>query len=92
MVKEQTIQQSYKITVYPNPTSNNWNIMLYNFVLTTFAEVKLFDINGNVVWKRNKTDFSNSNIEIPATNLAIGIYSLRIITDTQSQTIKLIKQ
>lgn len=92
LVKEQTIQQSYKITVYPNPTSNNWNIMLYNFVLTTFAEVKLFDINGNVVWKRNKTDFSNSNIEIPATNLAIGIYSLRIITDTQSQTIKLIKQ
>lgn len=87
-----TALENLRIDAYPNPTSNKWNIMLYNFVLTNFVSAKLFDITGKTVWTGRKTDFSNSNIEIPAYNLAIGTYSLQIITDKQSETFKLIKK
>lgn len=84
--------ENLKIDVYPNPTTNSWNVMLHNFVFTEFAKVQLCDLNGKVLWKLNKNEFNNSNIIIPAQNYSTGVYILKVITDRQTETFKLLKE
>jgi Secretion system C-terminal sorting domain len=81
-----------QIDAYPNPTFNKWNIMFYNFASIKYANLKLMDMNGKVVWSLVKKEFSNSNIEVPASNLSNGIYCLNVITDSQVTNIKLVKE
>jgi Secretion system C-terminal sorting domain len=82
----------FKVDVYPNPTLENWNIMLYNFTYTINTSCVLYDINGKEVWQANKSDLSNSNILVPAKHLTKGIYTLKIISDSNTLVQKLIKE
>jgi hypothetical protein len=77
--------------VYPNPTTDKWQVMLSDFVNIKDAQFKLFDLNGKVVWSLEKNNFEYSNISIPAAHLPTGVYTLQIITDRQSGTYRLSK-
>jgi Secretion system C-terminal sorting domain len=82
----------FKLDVYPNPTTDTWNVILYNFIYTQYASCKLYDFNGRLVYEATKTDFRNSNITIPTAHLQKGFYMLKVISDANTQMIKLIKE
>jgi Secretion system C-terminal sorting domain len=79
------------IYAYPNPTSDSWQVLFSDFDNDKRAELKLYDINAAIVWQGNKTDFTTSNITVPAADLPKGIYLLRMVTDRQTHSIQLIK-
>jgi Secretion system C-terminal sorting domain len=82
---------NFTVDVYPNPTTDKWQVMLSDFVNIKDAQFKLFDLNGKVVWSLQKNNFEYSNVEIPAAHLPKGVYTLQIVTDRQSGTYRLSK-
>ncbi len=82
-----THNNSNDITIYPNPTNDNFTINLDN--KSTDIYVKITNINGQVI----KNDYFNNKKEIKIDfNEKAGIYFLEIITDNKKTNIKLIKK
>lgn len=83
-----------KISVYPNPVTENTNL---RFVLnqTTFGEIRLINSGGKQVYFSGKSEFKNGLNEIPI-NLKEqepGIYIVQILLDNgKSTTKKIIKK
>lgn len=74
------------ITVYPNPSNNNWNISTPNDVIDT---IELYDVMG----KRVSTVTVDSNTtSVNNETLAKGLYLAKISTNTGQKTVKLIKK
>ena len=74
-----------KIKVYPNPTSGMINIDMKDL---SFAKTTLYDLNGKVL-KSQSSDSTSSKINI--SDLAKGIYLLKIDTNNGSITKQIIK-
>jgi aminopeptidase N len=73
-----------KFDVYPNPTTNSWNI-------TNIHEptsLALTDLNGRTIWASE----TSKNIVVPGNDLPSGVYLLRMKNSSQSATIKLIRE
>jgi Secretion system C-terminal sorting domain len=87
-----TTKENLKIEVSPNPTQTDWVITLFNFAKTLNSSVKLYDINGKIVWQYSQGITNFSNITVPARDLVKGVYLLRIETDMQKAIYKLIKE
>ncbi|MDB4088759.1 T9SS type A sorting domain-containing protein, partial [Flavobacteriales bacterium] len=65
-----------KLSVYPNPTNNNWNIKTDGNVIN---QIDIYDLKGNLI----ETSNPNSNkIRIDATNYPSGMYIIKATTDT----------
>jgi hypothetical protein len=81
-LKEQTLK-GFKL--YPNPTKN----MLWMESEKTLKEVKIFNLAGQelVNIKSNK-----SNTSIDLSSLSTGFYFLKVATDTDSGTYKILKE
>lgn len=75
------------IVVYPNPTSQNW--ILNNKNVSSFS-VNLYDVNGKLISVYE--NISTQNFSIDASNLKTGLYFATVITESHSNTIKLIKK
>mgnify|MGYP003667850881 CR=1 FL=1 len=74
-----------KIDVYPNPTSNIWNIELDE---TEVSSLELIDLQGKVLLK----NYSNLNTQvIDASSLPNGVYFLKITSNSGSMISRLIK-
>lgn len=71
--------------VYPNPTTNNWNIVSN----TTINAITVFDILGKQVTALTP---NASEVEISTSNITTGIYFARIDGINGSKTVKLIKE
>ena len=73
------------VKVYPNPSSNDWNISSDSII----TKITLFDILGKNVMNYN----SNSDeVVISTTNIKSGVYFAKIEGLKGSKTIKLIKE
>jgi PKD repeat protein len=72
-------------TVYPNPTTNFWNISTNNIQIDS---VDVFDILGKRVISLQPNTISTT---INATNLTTGVYIAKIRTELGTETKKLIK-
>jgi hypothetical protein len=72
--------------IYPNPTSSIWNISTQNQIISM---VEVFDMTGKKVISNKPLSPSP---QIDASELAPGIYIIKINTDNGSLTKKLIKQ
>jgi len=71
-----------KISIYPNPAND-----LVNIFSQTPGVLHIYNINGMLV----KTEMvNNSNEQIDISNLSNGIYIIKINTDTQNYTQKLV--
>jgi hypothetical protein len=75
---------SVDFKVFPNPTKNTWNIKSK----TTISAISVYDILGKQVFK---ADPNASEFSIGASQLNDGIYMAKIISNTGSKTIKLVK-
>jgi hypothetical protein len=71
-----------KIVVYPNPTTNGWNVI----VTTDNAEairIVLSDMSGKIIYSDNRIlEIGNNSFEISATNITSGNYNFQIIGKT----------
>lgn len=74
-----------EVSVYPNPTNNNWNIKTNN---STINSIQVFDLLGKQVL--NLTPNSSETL-IDASGLNNGIYFAKVSTDLGTKSIKLIK-
>ena len=72
------------LSVYPNPTSNVWNIDS-NFAI---KQVMVYDTLGKLIKVANA---DSSNVQIDASSFTNGIYLAKVQTERGSKTIKLIK-
>ncbi|WP_165734000.1 endonuclease [Polaribacter sp. 20A6] len=79
---EEDVFNSFKM--YPNPTDGN---EVY-FKITESAEVNVYNVLGKLI---KKATINSNNNSIDTSNLAKGIYLVKINSDNQSVTKKLIK-
>ncbi|MEP7092641.1 MAG: endonuclease [Flavobacterium sp.] len=83
-VEEEIVSESDEIIIYPNPSDGNFNIGLnssnttYSIEIVSFSGVKVFE-------KQNATDPA-----ISISNLAKGIYIVKIIKDSKTSIKKLV--
>ncbi len=87
----QTVQGNAEyITVYPNPTNQNWRMVISQKIMKPVV-LSLSDISGKVVWTYQNNAKASSYYTIPSFNLSKGIYVLKVIVDDKVQTLKLQK-
>jgi starch-binding outer membrane protein SusE/F len=77
--------ENKNFSVYPNPTSSNWNITSGKNDITA---VKIVDVSGKTVYSSGKT---NSNLSVDTSKLAKGVYFAKVSSATANETIKLMK-
>ncbi len=78
--------------IYPNPIDNNINIRL-NMQTATEISIKLYSSNGSLVNELENTFYNQGVYNLSyklATQLAEGVYYLRLINSNQSITKKII--
>jgi hypothetical protein len=76
---------SSNFKVYPNPTTNNWNVSVQKSQINS---IQIVDVLGKVVLLKSG---SSNEVTIDASNLNSGIYFARIATANAIETIKLVK-
>lgn len=83
-INKSTVSQK-TIQVYPNPFKNN--IFINNNSRNTIINLSIYNPKGQLVKSVNELKDSSINL----TDLPLGIYQLRVLTNNNSSTINLIK-
>jgi hypothetical protein len=91
LVKLPAIKENYRCEIFPNPTSSDWNIMIYDY-LNKHITIELLDLSGKVHWQNFYQNLESGNVTVPAASLPSGTYILRVQTDKNINTQKVIKQ
>lgn len=73
-------------SVYPNPSSNDWNISTPNNIIQS---VEIFNILGKKI--TNQRGNNSNDISISTQGIAAGVYIAKIKTDIGIKTVKLIR-
>lgn len=80
-----------RIDVFPNPVSDLLNISLVNQNFDR-ADIRLFDVNGQMVYSNVHAIDGNMNIQMDLSNLKSGTYVLQIVNGEKREMRKIIKQ
>lgn len=75
-------------SVFPNPATNNLTITSSNAL--TINAVQVFDINGRTVKSLKLDNLSSTNVNV--SDLANGVYTVKISSESGSVTKKIVKQ
>ncbi len=75
--------------IYPNPFNQEINLFVDD-AQSSFFVVEMMDMNGRIV-QRNEF-FNQSQVVLSTQDLVKGIYTLRVISHSQTETFKMIKQ
>ncbi|WP_438961935.1 T9SS type A sorting domain-containing protein [Nonlabens sp.] len=78
--------ESNEFSVYPNPTTNRWNVSAVN---TSIDSIQVYDMTGKLVVSKT---VGNSDATIDASALTSGLYVARIVSGDAVQTVKLVKK
>jgi ELWxxDGT repeat protein len=76
-----------KAEISPNPVINTAELQLTN---AKSADVLLIDNTGKVMWQQ--TNVNTTHIKIPMQQYTAGLYYVKIVSEGETTTIKLIKQ
>lgn len=85
------VLQSYRTTVYPNPSSGAMQLFLDSPNSTDF-HLSLYDLNGRELWKQALTTWGETTLPLPVENLSKGLYFLRIETPQGAGMLKVVRQ
>ena len=81
------------VILFPNPNEGNFN--LYNLTSQNFnseiVKVKVFDLNGRILFETNLNKDNFKDCKISINNLSGGIYNLEISSNSHTEVIKFIK-
>ena len=87
-VKLPMVTTNTGVLVYPNPIGNNFNIFLQNLPASS-AALNIYNVAGQLVYSKNISLFNGSEfIEVPASNLAPGEYTLRLFAGNNYKFVK----
>ena len=76
------------VQVFPNPIGNHFYIYLHDFTSPT-AGVNLYNAIGQLVYSKTYTLYNGSEyIEMPAAQLAQGMYTLRVLASNNFKYVK----
>ena len=64
------------LNIYPNPSKNNFNI---NYKIKSQSEIKIYNINGEIVLNKNINPKNNSLVWEPKNN-SKGVYIVQLVT------------
>jgi hypothetical protein len=81
------IESEQTLSIFPNPASDMLNI---NLKAGSFAQIKITDLNGKIVWE--KTGLNSNLSQIDISQLTNGIYTIQIIEKNEFQTARLLVQ
>lgn len=76
-----------KLVVYPNPSKDLLNV---TYDGSTLSSIEMTDLNGRVVKTVTVSDTSNTQINI--SDLSVGVYMMKIVSDKGTTTKKVIKE
>ncbi len=79
--------EGVQISIVPNPSDNNFNVHISG---ADHAEIIVTDVLGREVYKTKSQELASA-ISF-GNNLSGGTYTARIITDNDSQVVKLVKE
>ena len=93
LLMSSVMEKESKLIIYPNPLSRNHfaNIKLLS-TASSCATIELFNTNGRIVFTKRylSLPLGESNLSLPTNNLAKGVYMVRVKTDKDINTTKLI--
>jgi len=78
------------ISVYPNPSNNEWHISFKQFNSIGTYAVTLYNMSGQAVWACSTC--SANTLTINNTELPQGMYFLKINHDNGEKVYKIVKQ
>ncbi|GAA4955643.1 hypothetical protein GCM10023314_31740 [Algibacter agarivorans] len=90
-VHEERILVSDKVIVYPNPFQDKINMYLGEND-TEKVVVNMYSYLGQLVYSKTLTNQKSGKISLDTNNLALGIYTISIQTNTSLSTFKIIKK
>lgn len=93
-LKESQFEQGFEVNVAPNPTHNDWSLLI-NAPKNVYTNIALTDLSGKQVLTQNAMLRMGSNdIKISAESLTSGIYFLKMVSDQGKVIVhsKLIKE
>jgi trimeric autotransporter adhesin len=83
---------SIKVSVTPNPATDYTNITFDGVKAGTEAVVSITNINGQEVYSMHVADASVAKINVPLSNLASGIYMVKVSCGSAVVTERLVKK
>ena len=79
------------VTVYPNPSSSDTSVDVQLKGSQSFS-VGLFDSAGRQLRTTSYTDMPSTHLTLPVTGLSAGVYIIRVKTDSETATKRLLVQ
>ncbi|MCC5945089.1 MAG: T9SS type A sorting domain-containing protein [Bernardetiaceae bacterium] len=79
--EEQAVENAF--TVFPNPNEGNFNVR-WNGLNTQELKFTVFNVNGQIVYRKDIAASNSGTESISLSNLAGGLYILKIDTDKGS--------
>lgn len=77
------------IVLYPNPSTGIFNIALGTIEPTA---IDVYDVTGKVVWSKKDFAIANAEVSMDLSNVAQGIYFVKITAGDQSTVKRIIKE
>jgi hypothetical protein len=84
------LQNELGISVYPNPSSGDFNLFVQNSN-NEAIELNLFDMTGRLILNEKVKSVSDTNTIISTNDIEVGSYILHIKQGNKSSSIKLLK-
>ena len=81
--------QLNNVFIFPNPSKGIFNISLGNLQPTG---IEVYDLTGKKVYEKKEVTISNFETKIDLSNVAQGIYFVKIIDNNQSTVKRIIKE
>jgi hypothetical protein len=79
-----------RIDVFPNPSSDFWNIMIYDY-LNNKTDVTLTDFTGRQILYQSYESLQESTITLTNKNLCQGIYFIKVQVNGETKIFKAVK-
>lgn len=76
-------------TIYPQPAENKMTVKFYNS--ENNVDLFLYDVSGKQLLSKDET-VSNGLVEVDLSNIATGVYFLKVVSKNKTETRKVIKE
>lgn len=77
-----------QVSIYPNPSNGIFNIGFGNLIPN---KIEVYDVSGKLILQKNSLEVSNNQTNIDLSNTSKGVYFVKISTDNNTITKRLIK-
>jgi Secretion system C-terminal sorting domain len=77
-----------KVSIYPNPSKGIFTLGIGNSIP---KNIEVTDVTGKIILSKNNFQNSSSEVALDLSSVSKGVYFVKIATDEQTVTKKIIK-